>query len=118
MTTHDAKLFLPDWSNHRIRKADIASALVTTFTGSGTKSSVDGIGTAATHYGPIAICVDFDNVLMYTCDFSGHVVRITIISTASVSTLAGLAGSSGTTAAYFHIGMPRDSEKKIIRSSM
>ena len=40
-------MFVVDWINYRIRKADTSSGDVTTFAGNGTKATADGTGTAA-----------------------------------------------------------------------
>ncbi len=67
IATDTGLLFIPDYRNHKIRKADSAG-VVTTYTGSGTKSSTDGTGTAATHSRPSALIVDLTNANMYCSD--------------------------------------------------
>ena len=67
IATDTGLLFIPDFNNHKIRKADSAG-VVTTYTGSGTKSSTDGTGTAATHSRPSALIVDLTNANMYCSD--------------------------------------------------
>ena len=88
-------LFVADFNNHTIRKVVIATAAVTTFAGSADGiAGADGIGTAAQFYVPFGIASDGAGTLFVT-DYYNHTVRKIDIATAAVTTLAGLAGTSG-----------------------
>lgn len=83
-------LYVADKENDRIRKVSItAPYAVTTFAGSGTSSSVDGIGTAATFKKPSGIVIDPSGTYLYVADRAGNKIRRITISTAQVETLAG-----------------------------
>ena len=86
-------VFVADASDHTIRKVS-TSGVVTTVAGkAGSFGAVDGAGTAARFRGPLGVAVDADGVV-YVADTGNHTVR-KITSAGVVSTLAGLAGSSG-----------------------
>ncbi len=70
---------------------------MTTYTGSGTAASTDSTGTAATHKTPVALTVDTTNTNMYCSDYSSHVLRLIVLSSAAVTTFAGTAGSKAAT---------------------
>jgi sugar lactone lactonase YvrE len=86
-------IYVADYFNHTIRKITPAG-LVTTFAGmAGTNGSSDGIGTSARFFYPSGLTVDSgDNV--YVADNSNHTIR-KITSAGLVTTLAGMAGTSG-----------------------
>jgi len=90
----------------------IATQLVSTFAGSGTGGSANGIGTAATFNGPIGITTDGTD--LYVTDFTGNLIRKIVIANQLVSTFAGT-GAAGSangigTAATFNgpIGITTD----------
>jgi len=85
-----------DSNNHTIRK--IASGgEVTTLAGSpGEPGSADGTGSAARFNTPVGVAWDGADTL-YVADSANHTIRKIIISTKEVTTLAGLAGNSGST---------------------
>jgi hypothetical protein len=68
---------------------------VTTLAGSGTADSIDGTGTSASFNEPYAITTDSNN--LYVTDYGSHTIRKIVISTGAVTTLAGTAGTSGST---------------------
>lgn len=85
-------MYVADASNHRIRKVSPAG-VVTTFAGSGSPGSSDGIGTAASFSGPNGVAVDSaDNV--YVTDRGNQTLR-KITPAQVVTTLAGSAGQQG-----------------------
>ena len=53
--SHDA---LQDYSNHRIRRVEIATGATTTLAGSGTGAFLDGAGVNAWFTGPVGIAID------------------------------------------------------------
>ena len=85
--------FVADSANHTIRKIT-ASGVVSTLAGSaGNPGTVDGTGTSARFNTPAGVTVDgAGNV--YVSDSVNHTLR-KITATGTVSTVAGLAGSSG-----------------------
>ena len=47
LSTDGTNLYVPDYSNHRIRKIVISTGVVTTLAGSGSRNFADGTGTSA-----------------------------------------------------------------------
>jgi hypothetical protein len=90
--------FVSDLYNQVVRKitSPTSTATVTTFAGTmSTLGSTDGTTTAAYFYYPRGIAIDSsDNI--YLADSANQTIR-TITSAGLVSTLAGYAGSTGTT---------------------
>ncbi len=87
-------VYVADTENHIIRKIT-AGGLVTTVAGqNGVSGSADGTGTNALFNLPQGIAVDGATNL-YVADTANHTIR-KITPSGVVSTLAGLAGSSGT----------------------
>ncbi len=98
ITTDGTNLYVTDSKNHTIRQVVISTqAAVTTLAGTeGSNGSRDGNGTAARFKSPKGITTDGTN--LYVADTSNHVIRQIVISTqAAVTTLAGTAGSHGST---------------------
>lgn len=97
-------LFVSDAGNHTIRKITPAGS-VSTFAGvAGTSGSTDGIGTAAKFNTPAGIVSDGSN--LFVVDSGNHTIR-KITSAGNVTTLAGVAGVTGSadglgSAAYFN----------------
>lgn len=87
VTTDGTNLYVADMGNNKIRKIVIATAAVSTLAGSGTKSSVDGIGANATFNSPFAITSDGTN--LYVTDLGDNRIRKVVIATGEVTTLAG-----------------------------
>lgn len=79
-------LFISDQSNHKIRKIT-PDGTVSTFAGSGSIGSANGIGTAASFYYPAGMAVDAaDN--LYVADYGNNKIR-KITPNGTVSTFAG-----------------------------
>jgi DNA-binding beta-propeller fold protein YncE len=78
-----------DYTNHRLRRIEMATSVVTTLAGSNTASSVDGIGTAATFRNLIGVSISLDASFALVTDGSSHRVRRIEIATGVVTTLAG-----------------------------
>lgn len=88
-------LYVTDTGNHIIRKITPA-AVVTTFAGTaGIVGATDAIGVAASFNNPKGIGVD-GSLNVYVSDSGNQTLR-KITTTGIVTTLAGLAGSSGAT---------------------
>src|SRR3989339_506683 len=89
-------VYVADYGNHTIRQIEITTGIVTTLAGlAGTLGSTDGIGSAARFKNPYGVTTDGINV--YVADYGNHTIRKIVIATREVTTLAGLAGTSGAT---------------------
>jgi sugar lactone lactonase YvrE len=87
-------LFVADTNNNAIRKIVIATRVVTTVAGqAGIAGSTDGAVSQAQFHYPSGVAVDTSGNL-YVADTDNHTLRV-IAPWGVVSTLAGLAGSSG-----------------------
>ncbi|MBI1824415.1 MAG: hypothetical protein HYR80_09930 [Nitrospirae bacterium] len=96
ITTDGTNLYVADRVNSTIRKIVITTGVVTTLAGTaGSIGSTDDTGVAARFYGPIGITSDGTN--LYVSDTENYTVRKIVISTGAVTTLAGTAGSAGST---------------------
>jgi hypothetical protein len=88
-------LFVADRSNHVIRKIAISTGEVTTLAGSPELSgSDDGIGAAARFCGPQGVASDRAGKL-FVADTDNRTLRMVVIATGEVTTLAGSPGESG-----------------------
>ena len=77
-------------ADHRIRKLTLSTLEVTTLSGSATEfGNVNGIGTNARFNGPRYFVISHTGVSAYITDSGNHGIRVMIISTTSVSLLAG-----------------------------
>jgi len=86
-------LYVADTYNHAIRQVVISTKAVTTFAGTGISGSGDATGTAASFNQPSGIT--FDGANLYVADTNNSTIRKIVLSTKAVSTLAGLAGNTG-----------------------
>ena len=68
-------LYITDEFNHRLRRATITGAVVTTFAGSGTAALTNGVGTAAAFNGPWGIALDAVDSALYIGDADNHAIR-------------------------------------------
>jgi len=84
-------LYVADGGNNKIRKISPAG-IVSTFAGSGSIGSVNGVGLGASFFGPAGIALDSLGHL-YVCDVLNHEIR-KISPEAVVTTIAGT-GSAG-----------------------
>ena len=88
-------VYVADTANHTIRKIT-PGGVVTTLAGSaGSLGSTDGTGSAARFYQPRGVAVDVAGNV-YVADWLNHTIR-KITFDGVVTTLAGTAGSSGST---------------------
>ena len=96
VTTDGTNLYITDRNNHTLRMLNIATGAVTTLAGTaGTSGTTDGTGTAARFNSPYGITTDGTN--LYVADTFNHVIRKVAIASGVVTTLAGNAGTSGST---------------------
>jgi sugar lactone lactonase YvrE len=89
-------LYIADSLNHTLRKIT-SSGEVSTIAGlAGSSGAIDGTGTAARFFGPQGLALDSAGAL-YVADTDNNTLRKVIMSTGAVTTVAGMAGSSGST---------------------
>lgn len=91
-------VYVADSNNHKIRKITPAGAVTTIAGGGATGTSsgnTDGVGTAGLFNFPRGIVALADGTL-YVADSSNHTIR-RVATDGTVTTVAGLAGTSGTT---------------------
>ncbi|HXP49780.1 MAG TPA: PKD domain-containing protein, partial [Bacteroidia bacterium] len=91
----NGNLFVTDQYNNEIRKVVVATGAVSTFAGSATAGTADGIGTAAGFSSPIGITYDGSGNL-YVTDQHNYEIRKIVISTGAVTTFAGSSASYAT----------------------
>lgn len=87
VATDGKNVYVADTQNHRIRKIEIASGIVTTLAGDGSAGYLDGTGTAARLNSPFHLTTDGTDV--FVADYSNHRIRKIEIATGIVTTLAG-----------------------------
>jgi hypothetical protein len=99
-------VYVADSSNHTIRKITTAGEVTTLAGLARSPSSVDGTGSAARFWDPSGVAVDAAGTV-YVAEFTNNTIR-KVSPTAVVTTLAGIAGWSGTAdgtgsaARFFH----------------
>lgn len=94
IATDGTSLYVADTYAHVIQRIDLVTPGVSVFAGaSGTQGSADGVGGAARFSYPYGIACDGAN--LYVSDTYNETVRVIVISTQNVSTLAGTAGAIG-----------------------
>lgn len=80
----------PPFSNHAIRSIIVGSRSVQTFAGLvGSAGSSNGVGSDARFNSPYSLTLSLDGTTMYVADFTNNLVRKIVVSTATVSTIAG-----------------------------
>ena len=92
-------VYVADWNNHTIRKITPAGVVTTLAGTAGSSGSTDGTGSAARFNRPFGVVLDASGN-MYVAEQSNHTIRKitpTGVVVASTTTLAGTAGSTGTT---------------------
>ncbi len=95
MTMIGGDLYVADTYNDTIRKVVAATGVVTTVAGSPLNSGdADGVGSAARFREPGNLTTDGTD--LYVSDTSNHTIRKIVLSSAAVTTPAGLADTSGT----------------------
>ena len=105
ITSYGGNLFVSDYFNDTIRKVVISTGAVTTVAGMADRSgTTDGTTVTAAFNAPYDVTTtDGDN--LYVSDSSNHVIRKIVISTGTVTTIAGgrIADGIGANAGF---GMP------------
>ena len=83
-------LYIADWNNHRVRKVNMITGIISTVAGTGT-AGYNGDGIAATAAEINAPCgITFDAAgNMYVCEYGGYRVRMISGATELISTVAG-----------------------------
>jgi hypothetical protein len=92
-------LYVADFGTHRIRKVVLATQAVTTVAGTGSAGAANGVGTSASFNTLYGIACDARGNA-YAADYGNHRIRKIVLSSATVTTLAG----SGTSAATNGVG--------------
>jgi sugar lactone lactonase YvrE len=87
-------LYVADSGNNAIRKVTSTGDVITLCGLVGSSGSADGIGTNALFNFPVGIAVDGAGSVIYVADTDNHTIR-RLDSGGAVTTVAGLAGSSG-----------------------
>ena len=87
--------YVADATNQTIRKVTPAGAVTTLAGLAGSQGSADGTGSAARFANPASVAVDGTGNV-YVADYSNHTIR-KVTAAGAVTTLAGLAGVSGST---------------------
>ncbi|MEZ0327889.1 MAG: hypothetical protein ACAH95_18495 [Fimbriimonas sp.] len=97
----DGTVYVADTDNNRIRK--ISMGQVSTLAGSGSSTSIDGSGVAATLYRPYGLAIGPDNYLYVTELLGRRVRRISpsgVVTTVAGTGAVGGADGSGSTATF------------------
>ncbi len=87
-------IYVADTMNHTLRRVTAAGAVSTLAGQAGVSGSANGTGTAALFFGLQGLAIDSGGNL-YVADTNNHVIRKVVSSTGAVTTVAGLAGNSG-----------------------
>ena len=88
-------VYVADYGNHTIRKVTSAGVVTTLAGTAGSTGSTDATGSAARFYYPYGVSVDTAGNVFVT-DYGNHTIR-KVTSAGVVTTLAGTAGSAGST---------------------
>ncbi|MFO0701660.1 MAG: hypothetical protein U0236_20750 [Nitrospira sp.] len=84
-------LYIADTMNHRVRRVDAATGMITTLAGTG-QSRFSGDGGPANQAGlnePAALVIGDDDTKLYVADQSNHRVRMIELRTGIIQTVAG-----------------------------
>ncbi|HEY5994054.1 MAG TPA: hypothetical protein VIU46_05575 [Gallionellaceae bacterium] len=88
-------LYVADANNHTIRKVVISTGTISTLAGkAGVAGAADGSGSAATFNNPAGITIDSTNSILYVSDTGNNKIRSISISSGTVTSLTGPAGSA------------------------
>lgn len=91
LDAHNQRLFICDFGNHRIRKIDLVSFIISTVAGTGIAaySGDHQLARLASFNNPVAICLDANQNRLLVADMSNNVIRAISLKTYNVSTIAG-----------------------------
>ena len=89
-------IYVADTLNHTLRKVTPLGVVSTLAGIPGASGSTDGAGSAARFFGPQGIALDGAGSL-FVADTNNHTIRKVTLATGGVTTVAGGAGSSGST---------------------
>lgn len=98
--------YITDYSNHAVRRAVLATGVVTTFTGViGAGGATDGVGAAVRHNGPLGIIHRTTESALYITDHAVHRLRKIDIATATVTSItpyniAGYVDATGSSSRF------------------
>lgn len=92
----NGNLYIADMQNHRIRKIDLSSGIITTVAGNGTQgfSGDGGPATSAAIDSPDGLAVDV-NQNLYLADTHNHRIRKIAADSGTISTIVGAAAGFG-----------------------
>jgi len=96
LSADGALALVADTQNHTIRKLVVATGAVTTLAGSPrANGSANGVGAAARLFHPEVLTLSSDGTLALAADTDNHTLRVIVVATGEVTTLAGSPGSPG-----------------------
>lgn len=96
ITTDGTSLFVGDYANHCVRAITVPGASVTTFAGVlAAAGAANGVGAAARFNGPINVAYDAGLSALHVAEYGGHRLRRIDVGTATVSSIAGTYGATG-----------------------
>jgi sugar lactone lactonase YvrE len=115
-------IYFAEYSNHRVRKVNPSTGIITTYVGTGSAgfSGDTGAATSATLYGPTGMAIDSSNNLYIAIDQSCRIRKVTV-STGIITTVAGNGaytysgdGGQATSAGFSHpLGVAVNSDNNI-----
>jgi hypothetical protein len=90
------KLYVSDGDNDTIRAIDLATQSVSTIAGSpGKTGTLDATGAAARFNNPAALALG--GGVLYVADLGNNTIRVIVLASGAVTTLAGTGGAAGST---------------------
>jgi DNA-binding beta-propeller fold protein YncE len=97
-----------DTGNNRIRLIVVSTGVVTTLAGDGTAAFADATGTAAQFSGPVDLEYSSDDSKIVVADTNNNRVRLIVVATAVVTTLAGAtSGYADANGVYAQFATPK-----------
>ena len=91
-----SNIYVSDTGNHVIKRYNIATQSVRILAGSnGVHGFVNGSGDTARLNSPRGLSFSIDAVNLYIADFSNYCIRLYVVSSGSIGTIAGTPGVSG-----------------------
>eukprot|EP01034_Spumella_vulgaris_P027613 gene27612-34360_t len=93
-----SNVYIADSVNNRIRVVDPSGIIYTLVgTGDSTSGETSGTATATSIYRPRGVWIGSDTTYLYVCESGGHRILCVDQTTQIITTLAGIAGTSGGT---------------------